>query len=435
MKKNAQDSLSSDPDAPQPLTPEEQEYLSKAEAGTLEELPAEEEEKKAKDQKYSYYHSLHYNVDPDAGLIYRNYDMISRQRRLALTLIKQIGINVLRGKSIMNISLPVNVFEPASLLDRVASQYAYVPNLLSPIVAAKDPVEKMRLLMCWAVASMHLGIGQCKPFNPILGETLQGRIGDMQIYCEQVEHHPPIARILLVGKNLRIYAINRISVHTYPNTAKARPHGKRWVEVGGANPAVYSLTYPMTEITGIMFGKRIFKYVGDTFFHDKTNGLYGLVRVNPHKQGFIASLFTKKTYREDHIRGLITKNKALLTNPLETVFNSKEVLSQCEGSWIDDLSFDGTEYWEIGKHPPLAVVRSQSPLTSDCSNRADLQALQRGDEKESQQAKEQMEDAQRKDRKLREIAAKERAEKEKSKLQKAGGEALDETEEVKAENN
>ena len=32
-----------------------------------------------------------------------------------------------------------------------------------------------------------------KPFNPILGETFQGVIGDYEIAIEQISHHPPIS--------------------------------------------------------------------------------------------------------------------------------------------------------------------------------------------------------------------------------------------------
>ena len=35
-----------------------------------------------------------------------------------------------------------------------------------------------------------------KPFNPILGETYQGRLDGFPFYAEQVCHHPPVCCLL-----------------------------------------------------------------------------------------------------------------------------------------------------------------------------------------------------------------------------------------------
>jgi len=36
-----------------------------------------------------------------------------------------------------------------------------------------------------------------KPFNPILGETFQGSIGNYEIALEQISHHPPVSAFQL----------------------------------------------------------------------------------------------------------------------------------------------------------------------------------------------------------------------------------------------
>jgi len=55
-------------------------------------------------------------MDPIKGLVYKNYGLISKQRNLAFNFIKQIGINFLNGRSIMDISFPVTIFDKASVL-------------------------------------------------------------------------------------------------------------------------------------------------------------------------------------------------------------------------------------------------------------------------------------------------------------------------------
>jgi len=407
MKKTKKGKQTEDVDVPDTLTAEEQEILKNVEEGKVEDITVEEE--KSKDEKYSYYRSLLYDIDPDDGLVYKDYDIISKQRKLIFTLIKQIGANIVRGKSIMNVSLPVYIFEPYSLLDRTAALFCYVPSMIEPIVDIVDPIERMKMLMTWSVSTLHIGIGQKKPFNPILGETYQGKIGDLSIYFEQTEHHPPIAHYLIVGKNLKMHGKYQIVAHTYPNSAKAATYGRRCFEIKGKNPCRYTVTYPEAEITGMMFGRRTFKYIDDYVFKDKTNKIYALIRFNPLKQGFFSSIFSKKAYRDDHIKGFITKNKELLSDTSESVFESKDIISHCEGNWIDNLFFDGKLYWELGKYTLTPLVGLPNKLRSDATLRPDLQALAKGNEKESQRLKEIMENVQRNDAKLREHAAKAKA--------------------------
>ena len=92
-------------------------------------------------------------------------------------IIKQLGSNLLAGKSVMNMSLPVEIFAKKSMLDVIAESLGFLPYYLSKASVEIDPEEHMKLVTC---AFMFLS-ATCpnieKPFNPILGETYQGRLG------------------------------------------------------------------------------------------------------------------------------------------------------------------------------------------------------------------------------------------------------------------
>jgi len=61
----------------------------------------------------------------------------------------------------------------------------------------EDPIERLKLVITTSIAGMHLCTGQLKPFNPILGETLQCKLDDgSKIYAEHISHHPPISNLL-----------------------------------------------------------------------------------------------------------------------------------------------------------------------------------------------------------------------------------------------
>ena len=49
------------------------------------------------------------------GLILRDKAMIARQDKVISFLIKKLGSNLIKGKSIMNISLPVTIFDKRTL--------------------------------------------------------------------------------------------------------------------------------------------------------------------------------------------------------------------------------------------------------------------------------------------------------------------------------
>ncbi len=50
-------------------------------------------------------------------MIYTNHDVIKKQRDIAGHIFKKIGLNLIKGKSIMNLSLPINVFDTCSNLE------------------------------------------------------------------------------------------------------------------------------------------------------------------------------------------------------------------------------------------------------------------------------------------------------------------------------
>jgi hypothetical protein len=51
------------------------------------------------------------------GLVFINQEVIDKQRAVAGYLVKNIGLNLIKGKSIMNVSLPINIFDTRSILE------------------------------------------------------------------------------------------------------------------------------------------------------------------------------------------------------------------------------------------------------------------------------------------------------------------------------
>lgn len=66
-------------------------------------------------------------------------------------------------------------------------------------------MERVKYATLLAISVGTLGISLQKPFNPILGETIQLRIDGCPIYLEQISHHPPIGAYYFQGRSYRIH--------------------------------------------------------------------------------------------------------------------------------------------------------------------------------------------------------------------------------------
>lgn len=99
------------------------------------------------------------------------------------------------GKDLSRITMPVDVNEPLSFLQR-CSEYVEQAELLTLAGQAEDPVDRMKYVAAFVVGSPASNMDRTnKPFNPLLGETYELERTDLQVkmMLEQVSHHPPIS--------------------------------------------------------------------------------------------------------------------------------------------------------------------------------------------------------------------------------------------------
>ena len=81
------------------------------------------------------------------GLVFLNKEVIEKQRAVMGYLIKKIGLNLIKGKSIMNISLPINIFDVRSHLEVFAYQNSYARTFLEKASKTNDPLEKLKQVL------------------------------------------------------------------------------------------------------------------------------------------------------------------------------------------------------------------------------------------------------------------------------------------------
>jgi hypothetical protein len=65
------------------------------------------------------------------------------QKDVIKYIIRQVGSNLLSGKSIMNMSLPVDIFDSRSILERSAASFGYAPTFFTKASQSADDLEQI----------------------------------------------------------------------------------------------------------------------------------------------------------------------------------------------------------------------------------------------------------------------------------------------------
>jgi hypothetical protein len=107
-------------------------------------------------------------IDPNGGMKFVNRKKLDIQIDILKFMVKKIGSSLMSGKSIINISLPVIIFEKRSNLERHAYQLTYAPLYFEQAARMTDPVEQMKLVMKVGISACIMYVNMEKPFNPIL---------------------------------------------------------------------------------------------------------------------------------------------------------------------------------------------------------------------------------------------------------------------------
>uniref|UniRef100_A0A7S3LT14 Oxysterol-binding protein n=1 Tax=Palpitomonas bilix TaxID=652834 RepID=A0A7S3LT14_9EUKA len=299
---------------------------------------------------------------------------VKEQRKATLEFLKRVGKSLFTGKDLVSVSMPVTLFEPRSFLERVTDVWSFAPHYLRLANETGDKVERFKLIMAMAIASLRQTVIARKPFNPILGETFEASFEDgAQIFAEQTSHHPPVSHYEVDGPNgdyhIDGYAAWSASLKG-PNSLKGHQTGPINIRLRDGTEYTYNLPYLVLQ--GIMVGTRVLQYEGVMKFRDISNNLECDLAFNPDKAGgFFKSLFSrKKRAPADTISGECKRGE--------------ETLFEVQGSWLSHLECNGKRYWTIDEVKKSTPTLVDNPLPSDCRYREDLIALKSGDQKTAQ---------------------------------------------------
>lgn len=101
-------------------------------------------------------------------------------------MIKKIGRELLSGSfNLTKLSFPIKVMIPVSGLEKALNSTCMFPIYISRAAQEKDPVERLKLIICASLGHFFINLSFLKPLNPILGETCEATYPDgSKLYAE-----------------------------------------------------------------------------------------------------------------------------------------------------------------------------------------------------------------------------------------------------------
>ena len=351
----------------------------------------------------NWFYQKEWRVLDSGDLLAICYDKIKVQSGALKLIIQNIGRNLFSGKSIMNTSLPIQLFSTESNLERFSKSFSFAPTFLEKAAQCKSPVQRLIDVFCFGWGTSASYIMMEKPFNPILGETYQGMIDGCPVYAEQTSHHPPIASLFMKGRGYTVYGSLESKVEFGLNYATGINAGEIHVCFDENNLKRNKVRFSCCAgtISGLIYGDRKLSIVKQTYYIDEDNRLLCIFNWGKNKKAN-----NDYCHFNDYFEGEIVKVKEGVS--LSDYEKMKVKESQIEqkygkvyGRWTKQILFDGLELVHVEKDSPHVLSDYSPCLKSDSRFRKDIIIRKERDFVKAQDAKEELEEIQRRDRRLR----------------------------------
>uniref|UniRef100_A0A5B7BFQ1 PH domain-containing protein n=1 Tax=Davidia involucrata TaxID=16924 RepID=A0A5B7BFQ1_DAVIN len=169
------------------------------------------------------------------------------------------------GKDLSGVCLPVYFNEPLSSLQKCFEDLEYSYLVDKALEWGKQGNDLMRILnvAAFAVSGYASTEGrQCKPFNPLLGETYEADYPDkgLRFFSEKVSHHPMIVACHCEGGGWKFWADSNLKGKFWGRSIQLDPVGVLTLQFEDGETFQWSKV--TTSIYNIILGKIYFDHYG-----------------------------------------------------------------------------------------------------------------------------------------------------------------------------
>ena len=321
------------------------------------------------------------------GLYCLNQEVIDKQSGLIKEVVKQLTKCLWTGNA-MSLSLPIRIFEPRSMLERMSDWLSFAPILLTKAGACGDKITAFKYVIAFSLSALFRSSEQLKPLNPMLGETYQCEFEDgSKLFFEHTCHTPPISHFYLKSAN-GFYTLSGyfdmqmggIMKAMISNSVLIINKGKVSVYLPQIKQTI-SYQFPKVVMGGALWGQRYIYYSDHMKFEDRENNLKAIiVFANGRKElkGKRIHDIYGKIFKYDYIKhkdkGTPFYSEKMPSNPFPN--NKEDIISEITGSWLEEIKIDDKVYVDIKNTVPPQIYPSKDVLDSDARYREDKEWLQ-----------------------------------------------------------
>ncbi|XP_068647315.1 oxysterol-binding protein-related protein 1C-like isoform X2 [Aristolochia californica] len=193
-----------------------------------------------------------------------NYPYVKRRKKLPEPVEKEKGVSLWSmikdniGKDLTKVCLPVYFNEPLSSLQKCLEDLEYSYLLDRAYEWGKRGNSLMRILnvAAFAVSGYASTEGRnCKPFNPLLGETYEADYPDkgLHFFSEKVSHHPMIVACHCEGRGWKFWGDSNLKSKFWGRSIQLDPVGLLTLEFDDGE--IFQWSKVTTSIYNLILGK------------------------------------------------------------------------------------------------------------------------------------------------------------------------------------
>ena len=343
----------------------------------IKEGKSDKESEISKNKEIKYIHNYpswvytHYAIKlNEEGLILINPIQKDIQKKMISHIMSKINSPYIKGQNIFNFTFPVSVCDKRTLLQVLACEFRESPYILDKIYFLQDPIEKLKTMTSFLISQLYLTILRIMPFNPLLGETYQVKIANLNCYFEQTNVNPPTTNIYCFDTDNLYKIYGYISIHTKIgiNNIKIIKLGNIYIDYQNGNK--YKIFYPSYYVGGITIGKRNFNVTNCSLILDLANRLVSYINFSKPKDS------NNEYNRPDIFYGkLISLNEVKIDTKganHQILEEDTIPLAELDGEWTRVLNFGEKTYWRRKENNLAKMFEMDYILKSDSSLRKDL---------------------------------------------------------------
>lgn len=304
------------------------------------------------------------------------------------------------------VTLPVLIFEPMSMLQKMAEimEYSYLLDLADD---CEDPHMRLVYASCWFISVYYAMQRTWKPFNPILGETYEmTNHSGVTFIAEQVSHHPPIGVAHAESEHFIYEITSKVRTKFLGNSVDVYPVGRTRLTLKKAGVEL-ELVPPPSKVNNLIFGRTWVDSPGEMVVTNLTTGDKVVLYFQP------CGWFGAGRYEVDgYVYNSAEEPKILMTGKWSESMSYQpcdlegEPLpgTQLKEAWklADAPKNDKYQYTHFAHKLNSFDTAPKNLLASDSRLRPDRYALEKGDMSKAGSEKSSLEERQRAEKRARE---------------------------------